>query len=725
MAEALSGTVEHVTFHNPDNGFAVLRVLAKGHRGLVTVVGHLPAVTAGEYVTASGEWVQDRDHGLQFKAGELRTTPPHTVEGIEKYLGSGLVKGIGPHFAKKIVEAFGERTLAVIDESPAFLAEIKGIGPRRIQRIRESWQEQKSVSKIMAFLQSHGVGTARAVRIYKTYGEQAVEKVRENPYRLASDIWGVGFRTADELAGRLGIDRASPLRARAALRYVLQELGAEGHVGYPEAAVIERTVALTQIDQTIVAAAVELGRAEGELVRDSPMSSEEPWLYLKPLFLAEVGVARALRQLGLGAHPLPPIQLDVALAWAEQRMKLELAPAQRDAIRRATTHKLLVITGGPGVGKTTIVRGILEIFAAKQLKCALAAPTGRAAKRLSETTGREARTIHRLLEFDPSLGGFKRDRDQPLEYDLIIIDETSMVDVVLMNQLVRAVPSSACLVLVGDVDQLPSVGPGTVLADIIRSGTVPVVRLTEIFRQAGQSWIVRAAHRVNQGELPESAPAGQGDFYLVEAANPDAVLDRIVTLVRDRIPSRFGLDPFRDIQVLTPMNRSELGARNLNQRLQEALNPARSEPEVQRYGWTFRAGDKVLQTVNNYQKEVFNGDIGRIARIDPAEQQILVEYEGRRVLYDFGELDELALAYSLTIHKSQGSEYPAVVIPLHTQHYLMLQRNLLYTGITRGKKLVVLVGTRKALATAVQRQDTAQRYSALADRLRENKERVE
>lgn len=724
MAETLSGTIEHVTFHNPDNGFAVLRVQAKGQRGLVTVVGHLPTVTAGEYLAATGEWTQDRDHGLQFKASELRATPPHTLGGIEKYLGSGLVKGIGPHFARKIVEAFGERTLAVIDESPAFLAEIKGIGPRRIQRIRESWQEQKAVTKIMAFLQSNGVGTARAVRIYKTYGEKAVEMVQENPYRLAADIWGVGFRTADELAERLGVDRASPLRARAAIRYVLQELSGQGHVGHPEAGVIERTIALTQIDETIVVGAVELGRAEGELVRDEP-TTDGPWLYLKPLFLAEVGVARSLRQLREGPHPLPAIKIDAALGWVEQRMKLELAPAQRDAIRQATTSKVLVVTGGPGVGKTTIVRGILEIFAAKGLSCALAAPTGRAAKRLNETTGREARTIHRLLEFEPALGGFKRGRDLPLEYDLIIIDEASMVDVVLMNQLVRAVPPSACLVLVGDVDQLPSVGPGTVLADIIRSAVVPVVRLTEIFRQAEQSWIVRAAHRVNQGELPESAPVGQGDFYFVEAATPELVLDRIITLVRDRIPARFGLDPFRDIQVLTPMNRSELGARNLNVRLQEVLNPARSGAEVQRYGWTFRVGDKVLQTVNDYQKEVFNGDIGRIASIEPDEQQVMVEYESRRVVYEYGELDELALAYSLTIHKSQGSEYPAVVIPLHTQHYLMLQRNLLYTGITRGKKLVVLVGARKALATAVGRQDTAQRYSALAERLRAPDTRAE
>ncbi|HEV3261130.1 MAG TPA: ATP-dependent RecD-like DNA helicase [Gemmataceae bacterium] len=721
MAETLSGIIERITFHNPENGFAVLRVQPSGRRDLVTVVGHLPSAVAGEYIEASGDWTQARDHGLQFKAEQLRTTPPHTVQGIEKYLGSGLIKGIGPHFARKIVAVFGDRTLAVIDESPAFLKEVKGIGPRRLQRIREGWREQKAVRAIMLFLQSHGVGTARAVRIYKTYGDKAIDTVRENPYRLATDIWGVGFKSADQLAVNLGIDRASPLRARAAVRYILQQLSNHGHCGFPETGVIERTADLTGIDPLVVRTAIEDGRAEGELVRDTPdsVAGKEPWLYLKPLFLAEVGVARGLHGLREGPNPLPAINIDVALGWVEHKMGLQLAQTQRDAIRQATTQKVLVITGGPGVGKTTLVRGILEIFAAKGLRCALCAPTGRAARRLGETTGREARTIHRLLEFDPALGGFRRDRDHPLDVDLLIVDETSMVDLVLMNQLVRAVPPPACLVLVGDVDQLPSVGPGTVLADVIASGAVPVVRLTEIFRQAGQSWIVRAAHQVHHGDMPESAPRGEGDFYFIEAETPGAILERIIDLVREHIPRRFGLDPFRDIQVLTPMNRSELGARNLNARLQDVLNPPGAGPAVQRYGWTFRVGDKVLQTVNDYQKEVFNGDIGRITAIDAVDQLLTVEYDGRPVAYDFGELDELTLAYGLTIHKSQGSEYAAVVIPLHTQHYMMLQRNLLYTGITRGKRLVVLVGSRKALSIAVDRQDTSQRYSALGWRLRE------
>jgi exodeoxyribonuclease V alpha subunit len=719
MAERLLGTIERVTFHNPDTGFAVLRVQAKGKRGLVTVVGQVPGVVAGEYVEADGNWVQDREHGLQFKADELRTTPPHTVEGIEKFLASGLVKGIGPHYAKKIVEVFGERTLQIIDESPSFLGEVRGIGATRLQRIRESWHEQKAVRNLMVFLQSNGIGTNRALRIHRTYGDQAVDLIRENPYRLATDIWGVGFKTADELAERLKVARDSPLRARAALGYVLHQLSTKGHCGYPEAGVIDETVKLTQIDEAKIRDAIVHQCAEGAVVRDE--EEPEPWLYLKSLHLAETGVARTLRRLCDGPHPLPNIKIEVALTWVEQKVALELAPSQRDAIRLATQSKVVVITGGPGVGKTTIVRAILEIFAAKQMKCGLCAPTGRAAKRLAESTGREAKTIHRLLEFDAGNGGFLRDRESPLDFDLLVVDEASMVDITLMNHLLQAVPENACLVLVGDVDQLPSVGPGNVLADMIASKAVPVARLTEIFRQAGQSWIVRAAHCINHGEQPESAPNAEGDFFFVDAETPRDVLDKIVTLVRDRIPGRFGFDPLRDIQVLTPMNRSELGARNLNTELQKVMNPAPGGASVERFGWTFHVGDKVLQTSNDYQKEVFNGDIGRVVEIDGHEQELTVDFEGRRVVYDFGELDELALAFAMTIHKSQGSEYPAVVIPLHTQHFLMLQRNLLYTGVTRGKRLVVLVGSRRALKMAVERRDTSQRYTALARRLRETK----
>lgn len=719
MNEQISGVVERITHANPENGYHVLKVQVTGRRGLSVVVGNVPSLAVGELIEAKGEWTIHRTFGEQFKADEIRTIPPHTAKGIEKYLGSGLVKGIGPKFAKKIVDHFGERTLEVIDESPAHLREIKGIGEAKIQRIRESWQQQKSVRDIMVFLQSHGMGTARAVRIYKTYGDQAVELVRENPYRLATDIWGVGFQTADELAMQIGIDRNSMVRARAAVRYVLQQLSQqEGHVGLPEVRLVQETAQLTNVSPDIVSEAIEEERKAGDLVREPNL--EEPWIYLKPLFLSELGVARSICELQRGLHPLPPdVDVDAALKWVEERMEITLADRQREALRQATQSKVLVITGGPGVGKTTIVRGLIDIFTAKKQRVALCAPTGRAAKRLTETTGRDAKTIHRLLEFDPGLGTFKKDRESRLNFDLFVVDEASMVDVVLMNQFLRAIPDHACVVLVGDVDQLPSVGPGMVLFDLIDSERIPVVRLNEIFRQAGQSWIVRAAHQINEGEVPESAPAGEGDFFFVEVDNPEVVMDRIIALLKDRIPAAFGLDPFRDVQVLTPMNKSLLGVKSLNLELQKVLNPSPEGGEVQRFGWTFRVGDKVLQTQNNYQKEVYNGDLGLVHSLDEAQRELTVSFEDRLVTYDFGELDELTLAYAISIHKSQGSEYPAVVIPVHTQHYVMLQRNLLYTGVTRGKRLVVLVGSRKALTLASQRIDNSTRCTQLSWRIQQ------
>ena len=716
-AESLTGIVERVTFHNVESGFAVLRVKLRGRQDLATVVGKTTSVTAGEHVEATGRWTIDRQHGQQFRAEQLKTTHPASAQGIEKYLASGAIRSIGPKLAAKIVALHQERTLDIFENWPDQLLHVHGIGPERLKRIRQSWQEQQEVRKIMLFLSEHGITSGRAIRIYRTYGHEAIARIKENPYQLADDIRGIGFKTADELAARLGIARDSPYRARAAVHYTLQELAGEGHAGYPEPGVIERTTKLLEIDQRIVEDAVVRAVQDRSVIRDSVAG--EPRLYLAALYRAEVGLAQSIRRIASAQpHPLPQIDVTRAITWVEERLGMQLAVGQQEAIRQACQHKLLVITGGPGVGKTTLVRSILEIFTAKQLKCVLGAPTGRAAKRLAETTGRTAKTLHRLLEFDPVTGEFKRNHEYPLTGDLFVLDEVSMLDTALGHQVLRAIPSHACVIFVGDVDQLPSVGPGAVLADVIASQAVPVVRLTEIFRQARQSQIVTAAYAINRGQMPRLHTAEEPtDFYFVEADEPEAIQDLVVRLVKERIPGRFGLDPKADIQVLTPMNRSVLGARNLNQVLQAALNPADGRSEVQRFGWTFRVGDRVIQTENNYSRDVFNGDLGIVQSINRIEQTMTVDIEGRAVEYDFEDLDELALAYVLSIHKSQGSEFPCVVLPLHTQHYLMLRRNLLYTAITRGKQLVVLVGSKKALGIAVRAVDTGRRYTALRERL--------
>ena len=709
--EVLAGLIERVTYHNGENGFCVLRIKARGHRDLVTVIGHAATISAGEWITASGEWVNDHTHGQQFKAHFMRTSAPTSIEGIEKYLASGMIRGIGPVYAKKMVRGFGEQVFDIIETQPDRLREVDGIGPVRSRRITAAWAEQKIVREIMVFLHSHGVGTARAVRIFKTYGSDAIQVMTENPYRLARDIRGIGFKTADAIAMKLGIEKTAMIRVRAGISYALTEAMDHGHCGLPTGELGPLAVVLLEVPNELVQTALDLELAEGNVVADTV--GEMACVFLAGLYRAEKVIAERLMRMINGALPWPYIDPEKALPWIEKKTGLSLATSQIAAIRLALRSKVLVITGGPGVGKTTIVNSILRILAAKDVKLLLCAPTGRAAKRMTEATGFEAKTIHRLLEVDPKTGGFKRGEDHPLDCDLLVVDETSMVDVMLMQALLKAVPLEAALLIVGDIDQLPSVGPGQVLADIIASGTVPVVRLTEVFRQAAQSRIIMAAHRINQGVIPDlSRPEGDSDFFFVTADDPETAVPLIIELVKTRIPQRFGLDPIRDIQVLCPMNRGGVGARSLNIELQAALNPA-GDRKVERFGWTFAPGDKVMQIENDYDKEVYNGDIGYIDDVDADASELTASFDGRAVTYGFGELDTLVPAYAATIHKSQGSEYPAVVIPVLTQHYTMLQRNLLYTGVTRGKRLVLLVGQKKAVAIAVRNVSGRRRWSKL------------
>jgi len=719
----LQGQIERITFTSEDTGYTVAKVKVYGVREPVTVIGNIVNPTPGEIIKMRGEWGNHPKFGEQFKIVFCQTTTPASVHGIEKYLGSGLVKGIGPVMAKRIVQMFKETTLDVIENEIEKLAAVEGIGQKRIGRIKKAWEEQKEIRAVMIFLQSHGVSSAYAAKIYKCYGNDAIKIVQENPYQLATDIFGIGFLTADKIAQKLRFAKDSELRAQAGILYVLHEMAEEGHVYFPYEKLIEKCREMLDIDREIIVLAMAAVSMDKRVVIEdinfnlAEYQENNKAVYLSGYYAAEKYLAERLKRLAAAPKSIRRIDSVKAIQWVQEKLSINLAAKQIEAVRRAAENKVMVITGGPGTGKTTIINAIIKIFSALRAGILLAAPTGRAAKRLSETTGQEAKTIHRMLEYNMRKGGFQKNEDYPLDCDLLIVDEASMVDTLLMHHLLKALPVEATFIMVGDVNQLPSVGAGNVLRDIIDSGAVNVVQLNEIFRQAKESSIIVNAHRINEGAIPSliSNQDKLDDFYFIEQEDPQKVLGLIISLVKERIPKRFGLNCINDIQVLAPMHKGTVGAGNLNIEIQKALNPG--DKGVLRGGRLFKVNDKVMQIVNNYEKDVYNGDIGTIASLDEETKEVTVTIDERAIVYDYADLDELIHAYAVSIHKSQGSEYPAVVIPVLTQHYVMLQRNLLYTGVTRGKKLVVIVGTKKAMAIAVRNNKTQKRYTLLKERI--------
>jgi exodeoxyribonuclease V alpha subunit len=734
MSELLVGSVERITYYNEENGYTVAQVIPEGRAYTVTVVGTLMEVSPGESLRLHGEWSNHPRYGRQFQVERYTTVLPATAAGIEKYLGSGLIKGIGPVTARRIVRRFKLDTLRIIEEEPARLREVLGVGKKRVDMIQAAWEEQKAIKEVMIFLQSHNVSTSHAVKIYKTYGDASIDVVRSDPYRLARDIHGIGFLTADKIAREMGLAHDSPQRVEAGIAYTLSQMADDGHVYAPQGELVHESMQILDVAPELIVTGVET-LAAGQQVRveyptadfqpalEGPAIHEDRAVYLPPFYHSEVGVANRLRMIlkveGSRLAFYRQADLDGVFEHLATEGRLALNEGQRQAVQMALTHKVAVLTGGPGTGKTTAIRTVIRLLQAKGFRYALAAPTGRAAKRLAEATGREAKTIHRLLEFKPRQGmQFLRNEENPLEADMVIVDEASMLDLLLTNHLLKAVHQESHLLLVGDVDQLPSVGAGNVLRDIIDSGVAAVVRLTEIFRQAEGSLIVENAHRINRGALPLLSKDAT-DFFLFPAEDAERAADLVVDLVTTRIPRKFGLDPLEDIQVLSPLYRGAAGVAELNRRLQEALNPASErKPERRQGSQVIRLGDRVMQLRNNYDKEVFNGDMGRVVRLDVVDQVVAVRIDGRDVPYDFADLDELVHAYAVSVHKSQGSEYRAVVIPVLTQHYVMLQRNLLYTALTRAKELVVLVGTRQAIAIAVRNNQITERHTALDVRLR-------
>jgi exodeoxyribonuclease V alpha subunit len=721
MHEEIRAQIERITYFNEENSYTIAKVRIQGRHDLVTVVGTIFSATPGEVLKLRGQWNRHPKYGEQFKVESYESVMPATVKGIERYLGSGMIKGIGPVMAKRLVAQFKEETLSVIDNNTKRLYEVSGIGEKRVEMITRAWEEQKEIRDVMIFLQGSGVSPIYAAKIYKEYGNDSVRVVSENPYRLATDIFGIGFITADIIAEKLGMDRNAPMRIEAGILYVLNQLADEGHVYYPYGPLVAKCGEILEVDEAAIPLALTHLGEEKMIFTEQLRTSPETAVYLARFYVSETGIVNKLKTLLTFPKQLRLINVDESVTWVQKDLDIAFSEKQLEAIKASINNKIMVVTGGPGTGKTTIINAILRIARNMAQKVLLAAPTGRAAKRMTETTGHEAKTIHRLLEYSPGGGpgggGFKRDDENPLDADLIIIDEVSMVDTLLMYHFLKAVPQRATLILVGDIDQLPSVGPGNVLKDIIDSAIVPVVRLNEIFRQSERSMIIVNAHRVNRGEIPgeERSPEHINDFYFTAIEEPEKVLEKIVHLCKIAIPARFGFDSMNDIQVLAPMHRGVVGVTNLNMSLQKELNSGTDE--IARAGKLFKVGDKVLQTRNNYDRDVYNGDIGRIRTIDRESQELKIDYDGKIVAYDFTDLDEIVLAYAISVHKSQGSEYPVVIIPVLTQHYLLLQRNLLYTGITRGKKLVILVGTKKALSIAVRNNKQQQRYTLLKERL--------
>ena len=705
-ATLLRCVVERITYQNPENGYSVLKVKVKGYNDLVTLVGNLLEVPVGSVLLCRGEWKVDKRYGSQFVAATWEETMPATVYGIEKYLGSGLVKGIGPRFARAIVQRFGTETIDIIETEIERLYEVPNIGRKRVAKIRESWEKQKDIKNVMLFLQGYGVSTAYAAKIYREYGKESIDKVRENPYRLADDIWGIGFKTADGIAAKMGYEKEDPRRCRSGILYTLGQLSDEGHVYAGEEQLVKTAGQLLEAGETAIRDTLAGMLQAEDLILDKDA------IYLPPFYHAECGTSRRLRDLAESTgRSLFDGLFDPSSLTAETG--IEYDEVQLAAIRQAVTSKVMVLTGGPGTGKTTTTQGIIAALKKAGLRVLLAAPTGRAAKRMSEATGMEAKTIHRLLEYNPQ-DGYKRNDENPLEGDALIVDECSMIDILLMNNLLKAVPVGMRLVFVGDIDQLPSVGAGNVLRDIIDSQRIPVVRLVRIFRQAQKSRIVMNAHAINQGRFPDTSNGRDTDFFFMREDDPERAAETIVRLVKERLPRAYRESPDR-IQVLTPMQRGVVGAANLNLLLQQALNP--SGPSLNRCGYTYRQGDRVMQQRNNYDKDVFNGDLGYIREVDTEERTLKVDFDGKWVEYDVTELDELTLAYATTIHKAQGSEYPIVVMPVLMTHFVMLQRNLIYTGITRAKKICVLIGAMKALAYAVRNVSVLKRNTSLRERL--------